>query len=123
MTYGEFLRRESEPPFKEFSFGDMYSFGASRVCLQPFAEEVKKRTLDGSRRYLFRIVNKNDPVCTVPPRTSSQQQQYPFIHVSGAWELAKSGPSKMADEPPPVAPQPVDKITWNIRDHRTSSTL
>lgn len=97
----------------------MYSYGSPRVCYLPFANEVAQRTQVGSGKYLFRIVNREDPVCTVPPRTAGQIPDYPFIHVGGAWKLTNSGPSKMSDEPPPVDPQSIIGMIWNVKNHRT----
>ncbi|THH30609.1 hypothetical protein EUX98_g3569 [Antrodiella citrinella] len=120
LAYGEFLRRQHEQPIKQFNFGDMYSLAAPRVCLEPFADQVNTRTKPGGGKYLFRVVNRNDPVPTVPPRTANQVVDFPFIHVGGAWELTGTGPGKMHDEPPPMTPQPVAKVIWNIKDHMTS---
>ncbi|KAI0692917.1 Alpha/Beta hydrolase protein [Cerioporus squamosus] len=120
LTYGEFLRQQDAPDFAKFNFGDMYTYGSPRVCLQPFATEVNKRTQAGGGKYLFRIVNRDDPVCTVPPRTVAQIPEYPFIHVGGAWKLTDSGPNKMSDEPPPVDPQSILDIIWNVKNHQTS---
>lgn len=115
MTYGEFLRRQ---PSLQFRFGDMYTLAAPRVCEQPFPQEVNRRTPAEGGKYLFRIVNRNDPVPTIPPRRKDQLLAYPFVHVAGAWELSQAGASKLADEPPPVDPQPTGNIIWNIAHHR-----
>ncbi|TFK79925.1 alpha/beta-hydrolase [Polyporus arcularius HHB13444] len=120
LTYAEFLRQQDAAQFKNFVFGDMYSYGSPRVCLQPFASQVNSLTQAGGGKYVFRIVNREDPVCTVPPRTASQLAEYPFIHVGGAWKLDDSGPFKMVQEPPPVDPQSVVDIIWNVKNHQTS---
>ncbi|RPD53718.1 hypothetical protein L226DRAFT_455530 [Lentinus tigrinus ALCF2SS1-7] len=120
LTYGEFLRQQAEPAFSDFNFGDMYTYGSPRVCLEPFATLVNDHTQPGGGKYLFRIVNREDPVCTVPPRTVDQIADYPFIHVRGAWKLSEDGPYKMSDEPPPVDPQSIINIIWNVKNHRMS---
>lgn len=98
----------------------MYALAAPRVCLEPFASNVNSLgLLPGTGKYLFRIVNYNDPVTTVPPRTKAQLPDYPFIHVGGAWELYDDkAPAKMADEPPPVDPMSFGGSIWNIKHHR-----
>ncbi|THH20919.1 hypothetical protein EUX98_g8494 [Antrodiella citrinella] len=118
LTYGEFLRLQAETPFNNFNFGDMYSLAAPRVCLEPFADEVNLRTQSGGGKYLFRVVNRDDPVPTIPPRTESQVVDYPFIHVGGAWELTDAGAEKMADEPPPATPQTVLELIFNVKHHQ-----
>ncbi|KAI0336207.1 alpha/beta-hydrolase [Cubamyces sp. BRFM 1775] len=117
LTYGEFLRRQSNESFTGYNFGDMYALGAPRVCLPPFANEVNLRTQPGTGRYLFRIVNHGDPVPTVPPVFGTQLEQYPFLHVGGAWELTVDGPSKMQDEPPRVLPQPTGHTVQSTKNH------
>ncbi|KAK7029522.1 hypothetical protein VNI00_014555 [Paramarasmius palmivorus] len=117
LTYGEFLRRQAESAFSKYRFGDMYSLAAPRVCMPPFFQEVNNLTRPGGGKYLFRIVNSKDPVPTVPPRKRSQIPDYPFMHVGGAWELTQEGPQKMADEPPPVDPQPLLEFIWDIPYH------
>ena len=102
----------------------MYSLAAPRTCYEPFAAQVNAHTPAGGGKYLFRIVNHEDPVPTVPPPPwplVSNVADYPYIHVGGAWQLAEGGPSKMADEPPPVDPQPILDIIWNVKHHRASS--
>uniref|UniRef100_A0A0W0F800 Fungal lipase-type domain-containing protein n=1 Tax=Moniliophthora roreri TaxID=221103 RepID=A0A0W0F800_MONRR len=119
LTYGEFLRRQDEPRIAKFHFGDMYSLAAPRVCTPPFFQKVSELTPSGGRRYLFRIVNQDDPVPTIPPPEKDQLQQYPYVHVGGAWELLESeGPRKMQDEPPPVDPQPIPDIILNAPHHQ-----
>ncbi|KAI0662461.1 Alpha/Beta hydrolase protein [Cubamyces menziesii] len=118
LTYGEFLRRQSNESFAGYNFGDMYALGAPRVCLPPFADEVGFRTQPDTGRYLFRIVNHDDPVTTVPPVFGTQVEQYPFLHVGGAWELTEDGPHKMHDEPPRVLPQPITDAVGNIANHQ-----
>ncbi|EIW64959.1 uncharacterized protein TRAVEDRAFT_112170, partial [Trametes versicolor FP-101664 SS1] len=119
LAYGEFLRREAEPVFAQFSLGDLYSFAAPRVCYQPFADEINRRTQPASGRYSFRIVNKQDPVTVMPPPAPPLAivEDYPFIHVGGAWRITGDGPEKMADEPPLVAPPPWDQIIAAAVDH------
>ncbi|KAL1952246.1 hypothetical protein VTO73DRAFT_1395 [Trametes versicolor] len=121
LAYGEFLRREAEPVFAQFSLGDLYSFAAPRVCYQPFADEINRRTQPASGRYSFRIVNKQDPVTVMPPPAPPLAivEDYPFIHVGGAWRITGDGPEKMADEPPLVAPPPWDQIIAAAVDHDT----
>ncbi|KAF7353973.1 Lipase [Mycena venus] len=118
LTYGEFLRRQNEVAFANFKFGDMYSLAAPRVCAEPFAEQVNLHTQPKEKKYLFRIVNENDPIPTVPPRTKSQLQSIPYVHVGGAWELAGSGPRKMPNEPPQVDPQSIPELFWNAAHHQ-----
>ncbi|KAI0639043.1 Alpha/Beta hydrolase protein [Trametes polyzona] len=114
LAYGEFLRRDAEPAFSSFKFGDVYSFAAPRTCFEPFAQEFNARTRAGGGRYSFRIVNKLDPVPTMPPPGPPLDiffptANFPFIHVAGGWEITEDRPpQKMADEPPPVAPMSVD---------------
>ena len=74
-------------------------------------------------KYLFRIVNRKDPVPTVPPRSKTELLAYPFVHVGGAWKLDDNGPYKMDDEPPPVEPQPLHDVIVNIANHRTHSMI
>ena len=126
LTYGEFLRRaaDADASFLQYNFGDMYSLAAPRTCYEPFAAQVNAHTPAGGGKYLFRIVNHEDPVPTVPPPPwplVSNVADYPYIHVGGAWQLAEGGPSKMADEPPPVVPQSIPDIIWNAKHHRASS--
>ena len=75
-----------------------------RTCFNPFADQVALLTKSGGGKYIFRIVNDNDPVPTVPPESADQLSEYPFIHVAGAWKISSTAPVKMADEPPPVEP-------------------
>lgn len=105
--------------FAQFSLGDLYSFAAPRVCYQPFADEINRRTQPASGRYSFRIVNKQDPVTVMPPPAPPLAivEDYPFIHVGGAWRITGDGPEKMADEPPLVAPPPWDQIIAAAVDH------
>ncbi|RPD52115.1 hypothetical protein L227DRAFT_618084 [Lentinus tigrinus ALCF2SS1-6] len=98
----------------------MYTHSCPRVCLEPFATLVNDHTQPGGGKYLFCIVNREDPVCTVPPRTVDQIADYPFVHVGGAWKLTEDGPYKMNDEPPPVDPQSIINIIWNVKNHRKS---
>lgn len=119
LAYGEFLRREAENVFAQLSLGDLYSFAAPRVCYQPFADEINRRTQLVNGRYSFRIVNKQDPVPTMPPPGPplANVEDFPFIHVGGAWRITDDGPEKMADEPPPVVPPPLDQISADAVDH------
>ncbi|KAI0072054.1 alpha/beta-hydrolase [Panus rudis PR-1116 ss-1] len=123
LTYGEFLRRQNL--LDTFNFGDMYSIAAPRTCLEPFAAEVGQRATTTTGRIIFRIVNESDPVPTIPPRTTDQLEQYPFVHVDGAWHIFyEKGPEPMASEQPPnspVDPLPIPSIIWNATDHSTYS--
>ncbi|KDQ05617.1 hypothetical protein BOTBODRAFT_335068 [Botryobasidium botryosum FD-172 SS1] len=120
LTYGEFLRRTLR-----YTFGDMYSLAAPRVCELPFATEVFNRTKPGNGKYIFRIVYRKDPVPTVPPRTKSQLGQYRFTHVDGGWQLFPSeGPKVMRSERPPnnpVDPESIPSSIWNITDHKVQN--
>ncbi|KAI0639027.1 Alpha/Beta hydrolase protein [Trametes polyzona] len=122
LAYGEFLRRELEAPFVEFSLGDLYSFAAPHVCYETFAKEVHARTR--ADRYAFRFATRQDPVVTVPPPGPPLSiiyppKRYPFIHVGGGWQFAVgSKPEKLADEPPPVPPMSVDDIAKFWRNHK-----
>lgn len=102
----------------------MYSLGAPRVCLEPFASNVNSLgLLRGAGKSLFRIVNHNDPITTVPPVKKDQLAEYPFVHVGGAWEIfGDRNPIRMSDEPPPVDPKPIkgNWWTWRIKDHSES---
>lgn len=117
LTYGEFLRRQNDIAFAKFKFADMYSFGAPRVCAEPFAQQVNIHTQPQEKKCLFRIVNNLDPIPTMPPLTKDQLETFPYVHVGGAWELAESGPVKMPDEPPQVDPQSIPKSFWNAKHH------
>ncbi|KAK7056331.1 hypothetical protein VNI00_002884 [Paramarasmius palmivorus] len=120
LTYGEFLRRQAESKFAKYRFGDMYSFGAPRVCTPPFFQHVNDLTQAGGGKYLFRVVNSEDPVPTAPPPPPPFVEDttlYPFVHVGGAWKLLEIGPQKMADEPPPVDPQSLDDLLKNAHYH------
>ena len=125
LTYGEFLRRQSEPAFSNFAFGDMYAFGAPRCCLQPFASEVNRRTASPQGgKFAFRIVNMLDPVPTMPPSKKEQLVEYPFVHPGHAWRTRTTeGPDKMDDEPPPVEPQRKQDILANWHHHGSSILL
>ena len=122
MTYGEFLRRQSEPAFSNFTFGDMYAFGAPRCCLEPFASEVNQHTAAPTGgKFSFRIVNMLDPVPTLPPLFKEQLVEYPFVHPGRAWHTrTTAGPEKMDDEPPPVEPQSIEDIAANWHYHGSS---
>jgi len=98
----------------------MYTFGAPRVGLQPFAANVDKLTKAGGGKYVFRIANLNDPVTTVPPGSILEEATYPYVHVGGAWQLQDAGPKKMADEPPLVNPLLATKVFWGVQEHSTS---
>lgn len=118
ITYGEFLRRQAEPAFANFNFGDMYAFAAPRVCLQPFADEFNRCVqASGGEKCSFRIVNMQDPVATLPPATASEVARYPYVHPGSAWRITTEGPEKMSDEPPPVDPQTYDDIQTNGHYH------
>ena len=125
MTYGEFLRRQSEPAFANFKFGDMYAFGAPRCCLEPFASEVNQHTAAPTGgKFSFRIVNMLDPVPTLPPLFKEQLVEYPFVHPGRAWHTSTTaGPEKMDDEPPPVEPQSIQDILANWHYHGSSLWL
>ncbi|KAH8079807.1 hypothetical protein BXZ70DRAFT_644715 [Cristinia sonorae] len=120
LTYGEFLRRQTEAPFSTFKFGDMYSVAAPRVCEQPFAAQVTVHT--GPGKLAFRIVNKEDPVPTFPPRTEDQLVEYLFVHVDGGWHLLDASQERMATEQPPdgypVPPKSIPSTIWDATDHR-----
>ncbi|RPD53721.1 alpha/beta-hydrolase [Lentinus tigrinus ALCF2SS1-7] len=118
ITYGEFLRRQAESAFSNFNFGDMYAFGAPRVCLEPFATEFNRRTqIPGGGKYSFRIVNTLDPVPTIPPVFKNQVAKYPFVHPASAWRITTDGPEKMGDEPPAVDPQDIIALIENAHYH------
>lgn len=123
LAYGEFLRRAAEQVFAQFSLGDLYSFAAPRVCYQPFADEINRRTQPVSGGCSFRIVNKKDPVPKMPPPGPplANVEDFPFIHVGSAWRITDNGPEKMADEPPPVAPPSLDQIVTDGADHGMSA--
>ncbi len=119
LAYGEFLRRGAEPVFAQFDLGDLYSFAAPRVCYQPFANEVNRRTQSLNGRRSFRIVNKQDPVPLIPPPSPplAVLEDFPFIHVGGAWRITDNNPEKMDYEPPPVVPPSWDQIFATAVDH------
>ncbi|KAI0639028.1 Alpha/Beta hydrolase protein [Trametes polyzona] len=122
LAYGEFLRRELEPPFVEFNLGDMYSFAAPRTCYNPFAQEVHQRTRAG--RYAFRFATAQDPVVTIPPAPlgldpERPPENFPFVHVGGAWQLEGGcAPQTMPYEPPPVPPMSVEDI-WRFQGNHS----
>ncbi|KAK7030278.1 hypothetical protein VNI00_014295 [Paramarasmius palmivorus] len=119
LAYGEFLRRQAESEFARYRFGDMYSLAAPRVCTGPFFQYVNSLTQAGGGKYLFRIVNSEDPVPTMPPPPPplADSALYPFVHVGGAWKLLEEGPQKMTDEPPPVPPQSILDALLNAHYH------
>ncbi|KAH9891031.1 Alpha/Beta hydrolase protein [Cubamyces lactineus] len=111
LTYAEFLRRqEAETAFAQFALGDLYTYGGPRSSYEPFATELNKRTREGSGKHMFRIVNSQDPVPTIPPLFADDLINYPFIHARGAWRITVNGPEKMNEEPPPLPPLPVDQM-------------
>ncbi|KAI0070280.1 hypothetical protein K474DRAFT_1670247 [Panus rudis PR-1116 ss-1] len=120
-TYGEFLRRPNL--VQAFKVGDMYSIAAPRTALEPFSTEVSKLTngAGGSTKYTYRIVNGNDPVPTIPPRTAGQLKDYPFVHLDGGWKIwGDKGPEKLPNERAPGKPaDPLSfvGIIWNAPDH------
>ena len=110
--FGEFLRLkydQPEPEFQRYNFGDMYTFGAPRVCLLSFADKINahnQRSSDDTKStYLFRIANAGDPIPTIPPGTSWGLENMPYVHVGGGYRLSTSGPEAMPNEPPQVEPQ------------------
>ncbi|KAI0768642.1 Alpha/Beta hydrolase protein [Trametes elegans] len=120
LAYAEFLRRsEVEQSFHSYNFGEFYSFGSPRTCLAPFYEEMRRRTTQGSGRYIFRIVNKQDPIATIPPPSVKDLPDYPYIHVGPAWKISEAGPVRMRDEPPPEPPLPLDGTPF--QDHGARS--
>lgn len=123
LAYGEFLRRGAEQVFAQLSLGDLYSFAAPRVCYQPFADEINRRTQPVKGGCSFRIVNKKDPVPKMPPPGPplANVDDFPFIHVGSAWRITDNGPEKMDDEPPPVAPPPWDQLPADAADHGMSA--
>ncbi|KAI0666298.1 hypothetical protein C8Q78DRAFT_994997 [Trametes maxima] len=125
LTYGEFLRRLPTAPFNSYDFGDLCTLGAPRTCLEPFASEVALCTSPtAAKKQLFRLVNQEDPVPTVPPPVGASLTENPFIHVGGAWRLTGSdeggGAVTMGDEPPAAPPQPILDVIWNLKDHKLS---
>ncbi|KAI0651481.1 Alpha/Beta hydrolase protein [Trametes meyenii] len=118
LAYGEFLRRQSEAAFAKYLFGDLYALAAPRTSLLPFADKVNELCQAGGGRYTFRIVNKEDPVTTIPPPLASELVQYPFVHVGGGWKMTDNGPEKLADEPPPVPPAPISDMVFEDHDPR-----
>ncbi|KAI0359029.1 alpha/beta-hydrolase [Trametes cingulata] len=119
LAYGEFLRLQDDATFSQYNLGDLYSLAAPRTCLPPFSDEVNKRTQAGGGKYIFRIVNKEDPVPLIPPPPISWEIALnPFIHVGGAWRITDEGPEKMADEPPMVEPPQCEEMVFEDHDTR-----
>ena len=119
LTHGEFLRRQAEPQFVKFKFGDTYSFAAPRVGLEPFASAFG--TFIEGEKHAFRIVNEDDPVPTFPPRTKDQLTEYPFTHVDRGWLIQLDArPEKMESEQypnKPVDPQSIPEVIWEATNH------
>ncbi|KAI0336179.1 alpha/beta-hydrolase [Cubamyces sp. BRFM 1775] len=111
LAYAEFLRRqEVETAFAAFALGDMYTYGGPRSSYEPFATELNKRTQAGSGKHMFRIVNSQDPVPTIPPLYAEDLVNYPYVHARGAWRITVNGPEKMDEEPPAFPPLPTDEM-------------
>ncbi|KAI0662491.1 Alpha/Beta hydrolase protein [Cubamyces menziesii] len=111
LAYAEFLRRQERAfMLALFQLGDMYTYGQPRGSYEPFAAELNKRTQEGSGKHMFRIVNSQDPVPTIPPLYADDLVNYPFVHAKGAWRITVNGPEKMDEEPPAFPPPPVDQM-------------
>ena len=112
LAYGEFLRRGLNTTY---TLGGLYTSGGPRVCEQPFAQEVLKLTTN-AKATAFRIVNHEDPIPTVPPPFPPLAifDDYPYIHIDGAWKIFPDAPpEQMASEQPHNPVAPYETLNWN----------
>lgn len=111
LLFAEFLRQQinDEEQFTKYNVGDLYILGAPRVSQQPFADNLENMTSEDKKKFVFRIVNGKDPICTIPPMRSKEFLWYKYVHVDGGWHLTKHGPHPMHTEQAPHG-VPVDPL-------------
>ena len=117
LAYGEFLRRGLG---NIYALGDAYLSATPRVCEQPFAQMVADITSNAGITTI-RIVNDGDPIPTMPPPPPplSNPDDFPYIHVDGAWKIFTDRPPVQMDSEQPNNPIPPQHIDGPFPQHGT----
>jgi hypothetical protein len=121
LCFGQLLNLNSANPPKSWVLGDFYTFGSPRISENDFAKPFAS-TLAGQIGSAWRIVNRKDPVPTVPPaKFLFWSDPRIYIHVDSGIQIfphknPKALGSELGMDPGPEAPSDWS-IIWNASDH------
>ncbi|KAF8971723.1 hypothetical protein BDZ97DRAFT_1913633 [Flammula alnicola] len=126
-THHTLVRRYNTTPGLDWSIKDLATFGGPRVALQPLADLAAQSLAED--QHSWRVCNKNDIVCTIPPPIVGPRFRY--IHLDDAWMISANKPaqpvvSERPDNPvPPLTQIPnfhfVDAYYRSLKNQLTAS--